>query len=141
LGGGMKFQTRMLHAFRPDRVVANRLAVVIGAAGGAGLEEAARLADSGFDLVIVDTTAAIFSVGGTLMREANRVTAQNVDPASVEDAERLLDSLGDRAIDILSIHGADAPGTRHVVEVMTDAMRRSGRGRILVGGSEVFAAT
>jgi len=136
------FQTRMLHAFRTDWDADKRLAVVIGAAGAAGLEEATQLADAGFDLVVVDTTSAIYSTGGTLTREANRVVAQNFEPTSIEDAERLLDSVGDRAVDVLAIHGdRDAAGTRHVIEEIRDAMRRSRRGRILVGGSEIFAAT
>lgn len=135
------FQTRMLHAFRTDWDADKRLAVVIGAAGAAGLDEATQLADAGFDLVVVDTTSAIFNAGGTLTREANRVTEQNFEPASIEDAERLLDSVGDRAVDVLAIHGdSAAAGTRHVIEAIRDAMRRSGRGRILVSGSETFAA-
>lgn len=134
------FQTRMLHVFPTDWDAGKRLAVVIGASGGAGLVEATRLADAGFDLVVVDTTAAIFRAGSTLMRAANRVTALNFEPASIEDAERLLDVVGDRALDMLLIYGeSDAPGTRHLIAVMTDAMRQSGRGRILIDGREAFA--
>lgn len=134
------FQTRLLHAFRTESNPGNRLAVVIGAASGAGLEQAMRLADEGYDLVIADTTAAIFRAGAGLMREANRVTAQNFEPASIDDVERLLDTVGDRTVDLLAIYGdSDASGARHLIETMTETMRLHGRGRILVDGREALA--
>lgn len=136
----MTFQTQLLHAFRTDWSAGTRLAVVIGAAEGAGLQQAHRLADDGFDLVIADTTSAIFSAGSTLTREANRVTAQNFEPASIEDADRLLDAVGDRHVEVLAVYGeADAPGTRHLIDTITEAMRHHGRGRILIDGREAFA--
>lgn len=131
------FQTRLLHAFRTELSPGNRLAVVIGAGSGAGLEEAIRLANAGFDLIVVDTTSAIFRAGAKLVRAANRVTAQNFEPASIDDAERLLDAIGDRSVDVLAIYGdSDDSGTRHLIECMTETMRLHGRGRIVIDGRE-----
>ncbi|MBX3501242.1 MAG: hypothetical protein KF889_17525 [Alphaproteobacteria bacterium] len=133
------FQTRMLHVFRTGGDPGSRLAVVIGATGGLALEQAGRLADAGFDLVIAGPTSDIFLAGSTLTRNANRVTALTFESASIDDAERLLDVVGDRAVEMLLIHGdGDASGTRHLIETMTETMRLSGRGRILVDGSETF---
>ena len=131
------FQTRLLHVFHTGTSAGTRLAVVIGAAAGVGLEEASRLADAGFDLVVADTTSAIFHAGSILLRDTNRVTALNFEPASIEDAERLLDVVGDRAVELLVIHGdSEASGTRHLIETMRETMRFSGQGRILIDGRE-----
>ncbi len=136
------FQTRLLHAFRTELGPGNRLAVVIGAGCGAGLDEAIRLANEGFDLVVVDTTSAIFRAGAKLVRAANRVTAQNFEPASIDDAERLLDTVGDRTVDLLTIYGdTDESGTRHLIVTMTETMRLHGRGRILIDGRETLAVS
>ena len=137
MGRCAMFQTRLLHAFRTDHSPGNRLAVVVGASAGAGLEHAICLADEGFDLLVVDTTQAIFRAGAKLVREANRVTAQNFEPASIEDVEHLLDAVGDRTVDVLAIYGdSDASGARHLIETMSETMRLHGRGRILIDGRE-----
>lgn len=135
------FQTRMRHVFRTDWRAANPLAIVTGAAGGAGLEQAQRCADDGFDLLIADDLPEIFSAGPTLIRAANRIGALKVDLATVEGAVQLLDAAGERLVEALFIHGLiDTDGTRHLLDTIRAAMHARGAGRIVIEGRVVFGA-
>lgn len=57
----------------------------------------------------------ILRAGSTLMRAANQVTALKFEPTSIADAERLLDVVGDRALDMPLIYGeSDARPARGI---------------------------
>ena len=133
------FQTRLRHVFRTDWRAANPLAIVTGAAGGAGLAQARRCADDGFDLVIADDQPEIFSVGPTLIRAANRIGALRADLATVEGAVMLLDAAGERLVAALYVHGlVDSDGTRHLLDTVRAAMVARGAGRIVIEGRAVY---
>jgi hypothetical protein len=55
--------------------------------------------------VVADAAARILRADSTLTRAVNLVTAMNLEPTSIADAERLLDIVGDRALDMPLIYG------------------------------------
>ena len=132
------------------------LAVVTGASSGIGLELARHLADDGFDLVIAAEDAAIddaaAAIGG-----ATRVEPVQVDLATPDGVERLVDHVGSRAVDALVVNAGIAvgggsfidtdldrhlelvalnvTGAVHLTHRLVSRMAQRGEGRVLVTSS------
>lgn len=149
----------MAQASPPTRASGTRpLAVVTGASSGIGYELALLLARDGYDLVIAADQPDIVSASEALSAAGAKVHSLQTDLATTEGVDKLCaeaERLG-RPVEVLCAnagHGLgkgfldrDFNAARHVVDTnvtgtiylihrIGNAMRREGRGRILITGS------
>lgn len=135
---------------------ARPFAVVTGASTGIGLELAKRCAGHGYDLLIAADDPRIGDVARDLEQLGIMVEALEVDLATTEGVDRLLDRTRARAVDALLANAGHGLGKafldqewtdiRHVVDTnvtgtiylihrVAREMRDRGNGRILITGS------
>ncbi|QIK79416.1 SDR family NAD(P)-dependent oxidoreductase [Sphingomonas piscis] len=135
--------------------MANKLAIVTGASSGIGLEIARLAAADGYDLIVAADTpfvdaAAAFKESGTDVRQIE------ADLATDQGVRQLLETVGDRDIDVLVANAGHGLGHafleqspedwRHVIDTnitgtllliqpIAQKMVQRGEGRILITGS------
>lgn len=132
------------------------LAVVTGASSGIGLELARQLAGRGYDLVIAAEDVAIDDAAASI-GDATHVEAVRADLATHEGVERLVDHVGDRAVDALAVNagivvgggafvdtdldrhlelvGLNVTGAVHLTHRIVSRMAARGEGRVLITSS------
>ena len=136
--------------------IAKPLAVVTGASSGIGLELAWLCAEAGYDLVIAADTDPVEQVAADLHALGTNVQFVLGDLARSEGLARLLDAIGERPVEALLANAGHGLGgafldqdfaqVRHVIDTNVTgtvelihhvgaAMKRRGRGKILITGS------
>jgi short-subunit dehydrogenase len=137
-------------------LVSKPLAVVTGASSGIGFELARLCARHGFDLVVAADEPAIHEAAETFRRDGARVDPLQVDLATLNGVDAVVDAIGGRDIAALLAnagHGLghaflDQPfdevqhvidtnivGTIYLIQKIAREMRTRGDGRILITGS------
>ncbi len=132
------------------------LAIVTGASSGIGFELARCCAAKGFDLVIAADEPAIHEAAKTLRGSGSEVVPCEVDLATPEGVDEVVDACAGRAVDALlanagrGLGGAfldqdfgrvrhvidtNVTGTLYLIHRVGGQMRDRGRGRILITGS------
>ncbi|KRA64179.1 oxidoreductase [Caulobacter sp. Root656] len=132
------------------------LAVVTGASSGIGYELARLAAEDGYDLVIAADAPWIVEAQASLERHGTRVEVLQVDLATTQGVDQLLDLIGARPVDALMAnagrglgHGfldqdwddarrvidTNVTGTIYLIHRVGRRMRDRERGRILITGS------
>lgn len=111
------------------------LAVVTGASSGIGLELARRLVGDGYDLVVAAEDAAIDEAATELRRDADGTSVDpvQVDLATPEGVEALVEHLGERPVDALLVNAGVAVGGGAFVD--TDLDRHLGLVALNVTGA------
>jgi short-subunit dehydrogenase len=139
-----------------ETFMANSFAVVTGASSGIGLELANCCARNGFDLLIAADEAGIDDAARHLRSYGVDVRALEVDLATTEGVDELLQAMASRPVDALLAnagHGlgrafldqdfrelrhvidTNITGTVYLVHKVGNQMRARGHGRILITGS------
>lgn len=132
------------------------LSVVTGASSGIGYELAKLCAADGFDLVIAADRPDLVEAAQALEAMGARVEQLQVDLATTEGVDRLLDLIGDRPVDHLMLNAGHGLGHafldqtvadwRHVIDTnitgtlylahrLIPRMVERGQGRVLLTGS------
>lgn len=132
------------------------LAVITGASSGIGYELARLAAEDGHDLIIAADERAIFEAKAALEQHGVVVEALEVDLATTDGVDRLLELIGGRQVDTLMAnagrglgrrfldqHWADVrfvidtnvTGTVYLIQQVVRAMRERDGGRVLITGS------
>jgi uncharacterized protein len=132
------------------------LAVVTGASSGIGYQLAQLCVENGYDLAIAADEPAVVEAKQTFERLGAQVRAVQTDLSTEEGVQRLLDLIGDDAVDVLCANAGHGLGhgfldqdwkeARHVVDTnitgtlflvhnIAKGMRERDRGRILFTGS------
>lgn len=132
------------------------LALVTGASSGIGLELALLCASHGYDLIIAADRPELSDAARRLEIQGVDVRAIQTDLSETTGVDRLLDAVGDRAVDVLMAnaghglgHGfldqdfddvrhvidTNVTGTLYLIQHVAHRMRELGRGRILITGS------
>jgi len=139
-----------------DEVKAPRpLAVVTGASSGIGYELAKCAAEHGYDLIVAADTPLEDAVSDFKSLGA-QVTSLQVDLATTEGTQKLIDTIGNREVDalmanaghglggaflqqkledILHVINTNITGTVHLIQSVARGMVARARGRILITGS------
>ena len=133
-----------------------QLAVVTGASSGIGLELARLCAQNGYDLVVAADDPALGQAVESLRALGAQVDSVEVDLATLEGVDRLVDAVRGRKVDALLAnagHGlgrgfldqefseirhvidTNITGTIYLVQKIGREMRMRGAGRILITGS------
>ena len=136
--------------------MAEKLAVVTGASTGIGKEIAKIAAQEGHDLIIAADEPAVDTAGGELGAYGVDVRAVEVDLATIEGNDRLLDACGGRPIDVLVAnagrglgHGfleqevadwrrvidTNVTGTTYLLQKVLQRMVARNAGKVLITGS------
>lgn len=136
--------------------MANGLAVITGASTGIGNELAKIASDEGYDLVIVADEPLIDAAANGLRSGQGTVEAIEADLATFEGNDQLLETIGDRPIDILIANAGrglghafigqspadwrrvidtNVTGTTYLLQQVAQRMVARGEGRILITGS------
>lgn len=134
----------------------DKLAVITGASTGIGRELAKIAADEGYDLVLVADEPTIDAAAGEIRASGVSVEAVEADLASFEGNDRLLETVGERRIDILIANAGrglghafvtqspddwrrvidtNVTGTTYLLQKVAQRMVTQGDGRILIVGS------
>jgi short-subunit dehydrogenase len=132
------------------------LAVITGASSGIGYELARLAAEDDHDLVIAADQPSLIEAKAAFEQNGVRVDAVQVDLSTVEGVDRLLETIGDRPVELLMANAGEGLGhafldqawgdARHVIDTNVTGtlyllhqlgrrMRDRGRGRILITGS------
>ena len=132
------------------------LAIVTGASSGIGFELARCCAEKGFDLVIAADEPAIHEAAEKLRASGVEVTPCEVDLATTEGVDELVDACSGRAVDALLANAGrglgnafldqdfdrikhvidtNVTGTLYLIHRVGRQMRDAGRGKILITGS------
>ena len=133
-----------------------QLAIVTGASSGIGLELAKLCARNGYDLVIAADDPSLGQAADSLRGLGAQVDSVQVDLATTEGVDRLVDATRGRKVDALLAnagHGlgrafldqdfsdirhvidTNITGTVYLVQKVGREMRSRGAGRILITGS------
>lgn len=136
--------------------MAEKLAVVTGASTGIGKEIAKIAAQEGHDLIIAADEPAVDTTAGELDAYGVDVRAVEVDLATIEGNDRLLDACGGRPIDVLVAnagrglgHGfleqevadwrrvidTNVTGTTYLLQKVLQRMVARNAGKVLITGS------
>lgn len=136
--------------------MAEKLAVVTGASTGIGKEIAKIAAQEGHDLIIAADEPAVDTAAGELDAYGVDVRAVEVDLATIEGNDRLLDACGGRPIDVLVAnagrglgHGfleqevadwrrvidTNVTGTTYLLQKVLQRMVARNAGKVLITGS------
>ena len=132
------------------------LAVVTGASSGIGLSLAHCCAEQGYSLVIAADEPEIQDVASELRQRGTNTEAVQVDLASLQGVDKLLDLLRGRPVDALLANAGrglghafldqdftdvrrvidtNVTGTLYLIQKVGREMRSRGQGRILITGS------
>jgi short-subunit dehydrogenase len=132
------------------------LAVVTGASTGIGYELAKYCAQDGFDLLIAADEDKVNQAADNLRVFGTNVTGINVDLATQEGVDKLVDALQGRPVDALlanagrglgrgfldqdfdearRVVNTNITGTIYLIHRVARQMRETGHGRILITGS------
>src|SRR4051812_1289979 len=132
------------------------LAIVTGASSGIGFELARCCAEKGFDLVIAADEPAIHEAADKLRASGVEVTPCEVDLATTEGVDELVDACSGRAVDALLANAGrglgnafldqdfdrikhvidtNVTGTLYLIHRVGQQMRDAGQGKILITGS------
>jgi short-subunit dehydrogenase len=143
-------------ASTPLPLIAKPLAVVTGASSGIGFELARLCARHGFDLVVAADEPAIHEAAGTFRRDGARVDAVQVDLATLDGVDAVIDAIDGRDVaallanaghglggafldqdfdEIRHVVDTNVVGTIYLVQKVARGMRTRGDGRILITGS------
>ncbi len=135
--------------------MANKLAIVTGASSGIGLEIARLAAGEGYDLIVASDTPFVDARAG-LKDLGVEVRSVEVDLSTERGVRELLDTVGERPVDVLVAnagHGlggafleqspqdwmhvvdTNVTGTLLLIQPVARKMVQRGEGRILVTGS------
>jgi len=135
--------------------MANKLAVITGASSGIGLEIARLAAGEGYELIVASDTPQV-DAGAGLKNLGVEVRSIDTDLSSQQGVQKLLDTIGDRQVDVLVAnagHGlghafleqstqdwthvidTNITGTLLLLQPLAKKMVQRGEGRILITGS------
>lgn len=133
-----------------------QLAIVTGASSGIGKELALHCAKQGFDLVIAADRGPLNAVAEELRAFGSTVSSLQVDIATRQGVDELLELVGTQPVDALFAnagHGlgkgfleqdfdevehvinTNITGTIYLIQQVVRRMRRRGSGRVLITGS------
>jgi short-subunit dehydrogenase len=136
-------------------MMANKLAIVTGASSGIGLELAKLAAGEGYDLIVASDTPQV-DAGAGLKNAGASVQSIEADLATEQGVRQLLDSVGERQVDVLVANAGHGLGGafleqspqewRHVVDTnvtgtllliqpVAKKMVQRGEGKVLIVGS------
>jgi uncharacterized protein len=146
----------MAGTHRETNVSAHPYAIVTGASAGIGYELAVLCAKKGFDLLIAADQPAITDAAAALRQFGVSVDAVEVDLATIEGVDRLVEAAKGRPVDYLLAnagHGlgkgfldqqfdqvrhvidTNITGTIYLIQKIGREMRARSQGRILITGS------
>lgn len=136
--------------------LAAKLAVITGASSGIGLHLAEICIEQGFEIVIAADRAQIHEVGERFRRHGAAVTVVEADLATREGVDQLWSALRGRQVyallanaghglggafldqdfdEIRHVIDTNVTGTLYLIQLVAQAMRTRGAGRILITGS------
>ncbi len=138
------------------RAAPQKLAVVTGASTGIGYELAIQCAKHGYDLLVVADEPQIQEAADTFRKQGVKVDALELNLASTEGCEKLIEALGERPVDALlanagrglgrafldqywedirAVIDTNVTGTVYLIHKIARRMRNRNEGKILITGS------